>query len=95
LTAQNHIILKHLNLGKEIDQDTTSLPLKKLIGLLQAKSGVINLDIPIETTVEGNTQVDMSKVVWQAITESLGNLLTSPVDSLQALMKDHDENGDG
>jgi hypothetical protein len=95
LTAQNHIILKHLNLGKEIDQDTTSLPLKNLIGLLQAKSGVINLDIPIETTVEGNTQVDMSKVVWQAVTESLGNILTSPVDSLQALMGDHDGNGDG
>jgi len=95
LTAQNHIILKHLNLGKEIDQDATSLPLKNLIGLLQAKSGVINLDIPIETTVEGNTQVDMSEVVWQAVTESLGNILTSPVDSLQALMGDHDGNGDG
>ncbi|WP_110692471.1 DUF748 domain-containing protein [Salinicola halophyticus] len=95
LDAQNHIILKHLNLGKEIDQDETSLPLKRLIGLLQAKSGVINLDIPIETTVEGNTQVDTSEVVWQAVTESLGNILTSPVDSLQALMGDHDGSGDG
>ncbi|WP_110597914.1 DUF748 domain-containing protein [Salinicola lusitanus] len=86
LTAQNHIILKQLDLGKEIDEDATSLPLKNLIGLLQAETGVINLDIPIETTIDGNTQVDMSKVVWQALTESLSNIVTSPIDSLQALI---------
>ncbi|WP_251977762.1 DUF748 domain-containing protein [Salinicola avicenniae] len=86
LTARNHIIIKQLDLGEQTDQDETSLPLKKLVGLLQAESGVIDLDIPIETTVDGDTQVDMSVVIWQAIRESLANLLTSPVDSLQALI---------
>ncbi|GHB17457.1 DUF748 domain-containing protein [Salinicola rhizosphaerae] len=86
LTARNHIILKQLNLGKEVDPDETSLPLKNLIGLLQAESGVIDLDIPIKTTVDGSTQVDMSVVIWQALTESLENLVTSPIDSLQALI---------
>ncbi|WP_110674836.1 DUF748 domain-containing protein [Salinicola sp. RZ23] len=85
LTARNHIILKQLDLGREIDPDASSLPLKNLVALLQAENGVINLNIPIDTTVNGS-QVDMSVVIWQAISESLGNIVTSPIDSLQALI---------
>ncbi|KFF48824.1 hypothetical protein GY26_11145 [Gammaproteobacteria bacterium MFB021] len=85
LTARNHIILKQLDLGREVDPDASSLPLKNLVALLQAESGVINLNIPIDTTVSGSN-VDMSVVIWQAISESLENLLTSPIDSLQSLI---------
>ncbi|WP_106419700.1 DUF748 domain-containing protein [Salinicola tamaricis] len=85
LTARNHIILKQLDLGREVDPDASSLPLKNLVALLQAENGVINLNIPIDTTVNGS-QMDMSVVIWQAISESLENIVTSPIDSLQALI---------
>ncbi|WIX31661.1 DUF748 domain-containing protein [Salinicola sp. JS01] len=90
LTARNHIILKQLDLGREVDPDASSLPLKNLVALLQAESGVINLNIPIDTTVSGSN-VDMSVVIWQAISESLENLVTSPIDSLQALIGSPEE----
>ncbi|MCE3026464.1 DUF748 domain-containing protein [Salinicola sp. DM10] len=90
LTARNHIILKQLDLGREVDPDASSLPLKNLVALLQAESGVINLNIPIDTTVSGSN-VDMSVVIWQAISESLENLVTSPIDSLQALVGSPEE----
>ncbi|MFC0266433.1 DUF748 domain-containing protein [Kushneria aurantia] len=85
LTASNHIIVRRLALGQQVDQDASGLPLKNLIALLQAEDGTINLDIPIETDVDGSS-VDISAVVWQAIRESLENLVTSPVDTLQALI---------
>lgn len=85
LTASNHLVLRRLALGEELDASETSLPLKNLVALLQAQNGQIDLDIPIETSVDGS-RVDISVVVWQAIAESLENLVTSPVDTLQALI---------
>ncbi|WP_162617895.1 DUF748 domain-containing protein [Salinicola halophilus] len=85
LSARNHIVLHRLDLGEEVDASETSLPLKNLVALLQGESGKIDLDIPIDTTIDGS-RVDVSVVVWQAVTESLENLLTSPVDTLQAVI---------
>ncbi|WP_188112381.1 DUF748 domain-containing protein [Salinicola aestuarinus] len=85
LSARNHIVLHRLDLGEEVAPGETSLPLKNFVALLQGESGEIDLDIPIDTTIDGS-RVDVSVVVWQAITESLENLITSPVDTLQAVI---------
>ncbi|RKQ97025.1 uncharacterized protein DUF748 [Kushneria sinocarnis] len=84
LDANNHIILRQLDLGRQVRAGSTDLPLQKLIGLLQAESGVINLDIPVRASLDG-TSLDVSRVVWQAVGEAFENLLTSPVDTLSAM----------
>ncbi|REC95777.1 DUF748 domain-containing protein [Kushneria indalinina] len=89
LVADNHVVLRQLDLGEEVPAGDTSLPLKKLIDVLQGDEGVINLDIPIDASVEG-TGVDVSKVVWQVIGEALENMVTSPIDTLGAMINGGD-----
>ncbi|WP_169713414.1 DUF748 domain-containing protein [Kushneria marisflavi] len=90
LDANNHVVLRQLDLGEEVSNGDTSLPLKTLIGVLQGGDGVINLDIPIDASVEGSG-VDVSKVVWQVIGEAMENMVTSPIDTLDAMINGGDD----
>ncbi|OHV12830.1 DUF748 domain-containing protein [Kushneria phosphatilytica] len=87
LDADNHIILHQLDLGPEVQPGSTDLPLRKLIGLLQGENGVINLDVPVQASLDG-TSLDISRIVWQAVGEAFENLLTSPVETLSAVFGD-------
>ncbi|WP_158521499.1 DUF748 domain-containing protein [Kushneria konosiri] len=93
LDANNHVILRHLDLGEEVPGGDTSLPLKNLIAVLQGEDGVINLDIPIDASVEGGG-VDVSKVVWQIVGEALENMVTSPIETLEAMISGDDDSDD-
>lgn len=89
VTAQNHIVLKQLALSEEPVDSNASLPLRRLVGLLQSDDGVINLDIPIEASVDGSS-VDMTSVVMQIAGEVIQNLVTSPIDTLDAMINGDD-----
>lgn len=47
------------------------------------RRGGIDIDIPIETAVNGDSSVDVSAVVWQVIGEAFENLITSPIKALK------------
>ncbi|SPJ33531.1 DUF748 domain-containing protein [Kushneria phyllosphaerae] len=90
LDADNHVVLRQLDLGEEVPEGDTSLPLKKLIGILKGDDGVINLDIPINASVEG-AGIDVSKVIWQVIGEAMENMVTSPIETLDAMINGDDD----
>ncbi|WP_438768043.1 DUF748 domain-containing protein [Kushneria sp. TE3] len=94
VTAQNHVILRQLALDEEAVDNDASLPLRRLVGLLQSDDGVINLDIPIQATVDGG-EVDISSVVMQVLGEVLKNLATSPIDTLDAMINGDDNDAAG
>ncbi|MFC0339117.1 Uncharacterized protein involved in outer membrane biogenesis [Kushneria avicenniae] len=89
VTAKNHIVLKQLALSEAPVDSDASMPLRRLVGLLQSGDGVINLDIPIEASVKGSS-VDMTSVVTQIAGEVMENLVTSPIDTLDAMINGDD-----
>ena len=93
LDADNHVVLRELDLGEEVPEGDTSLPLKKLIGVLKGDEGVIDLDIPINASVEG-AGINVSEVVWQVVGEALENMVTSPIDTLDAMINGDDDRDD-
>ncbi|WP_456269851.1 DUF748 domain-containing protein [Kushneria sp. AK178] len=94
VSARNHVVLRRLALAEEADGSDISLPLKRLIGLLQGDEGVIDLNIPIEATVDGG-EVDISSVVMQVVGEVLENLATSPIETLDAMINGDDNDTAG
>ncbi|GHC17047.1 hypothetical protein GCM10010082_05060 [Kushneria pakistanensis] len=99
VTASNHVVLRRLALDEEAVDNDASLPLRRLVGMLQGDDGVINLDIPIQATVDGG-EVDIGGVVMQVLGEVLKNLATSPIDTLDAMINGDDndaadENSEG
>ena len=86
LKGSNSVIIKKIKLGKEIeDENTSSLPMGFIIGLLEDKDGIIDIDMP----VEGN--VDEPDFKYGALVfKTLGNLLvkavTSPFTFLGSMM---------
>ncbi len=77
IKGSNSVIVKQMELGKEIeDENVTSLPLGFVIALLEDSDGVIDIDMP----VEGN--VDAPDFKYGAfVFETFGNLLLKAVTS--------------
>lgn len=91
LIANNHVVLQRLELGKEVDASATDLPLKTLIDVLKSEDGVIELDIPMRLPLDEPSAVDFGSVIGQAIREALENLLSSPLETLSAVVDDDGE----
>lgn len=94
LSASNHIVLRRLDLGEQVDESDTSLPLRNLIELLEGDEGVIDIDIPIETSVDGSSSINISAVIWQAISEAFENIITSPIETLGSLIGGEEDGSD-
>ncbi|WP_106477385.1 AsmA family protein [Phytohalomonas tamaricis] len=90
LRADNHVVLHRVDLGAPVPDVQTQLPLKKLVAVLQGDDGVINLNIPLQMSLDG-ASLDIGSVIWQAIGEALENMVTSPGETLSALLG-NDEN---
>ncbi|MCD6007491.1 DUF748 domain-containing protein [Halomonas sp. IOP_31] len=93
LEAQNHLVLRQLQLGEEVDASATDLPLKTLIGVLKNDDGVIELDIPMRLPLDNPGSVDFGSVAGQAIREALENLVSSPLETLSEVAGGGGEDG--
>jgi len=91
LIAKNHVVLHRLELGKEVNASATGLPLKTLIDVLKSEDGVIELDIPMRLPLDEPSAVDFGSVAGQAIREALENLVSSPLETLSAVVDDDGE----
>jgi outer membrane protein OmpA-like peptidoglycan-associated protein len=82
LTASNRLLLNQFELGDKVDsKDATKLPVKFAVSLLKDKDGVIDLDLPIEGSLD-DPKFRIGKIVWQV----LGNLIAKAVTAPFALL---------
>jgi hypothetical protein len=82
LAATNKLRLDQLTFGEHVESPTaTKLPVLLAVSLLKDRDGVINLDLPIEGTLD-----DPQFSVWHVIVQIFVNLVTKAVTSPFALL---------
>jgi hypothetical protein len=82
LAATNRLRLDQLTFGERVDSPTaTKLPVMLAVALLTDRNGVINLDLPIEGTLD-----DPKFSVWGVLVQIFVNLVTKAVTAPFALL---------
>jgi hypothetical protein len=82
LDAQHHIVIEQLEFGdKTASKDAVSLPVKLAVALLKDRNGVIDLNVPVNGTLD-----DPHFKVWPIIWKVLGNILEKAVTAPFALL---------
>jgi hypothetical protein len=82
LAATNKLVLDQLTFGERVDSPTaTKLPVLLAVALLKDRNGVINLELPIEGTLD-----DPKFSVWGVIVQIVVNLFTKAATAPFALL---------
>jgi uncharacterized protein involved in outer membrane biogenesis len=82
LAASNKLVLDQLTFGERVDSPTaTKLPVLLAVSLLKDRNGVINLELPIEGTLD-----DPQFSVWRVVVQIIVNLLTKAMTAPFALL---------
>ncbi|MBE9608622.1 DUF748 domain-containing protein [Chitinilyticum piscinae] len=88
LKASNKVFLDQLTLGEQVDSpDATKLPVKFALSLLTDRKGQINLNIPVEGSLD-DPQFSMGGLIWQVIGNLLEKVVTAPFDALASAFGD-------
>ena len=78
LNSSNNILIKHIKIGSEYrDNNTTPLPLKFAVALLEDSDGVIDIDMPIVGDID-NPDFKYGSLVMKTFFKLIGNAITSP-----------------
>lgn len=86
LKASNQLLLDQLTLGEQVaSPDATNLPVKFALALLTDRKGQINLNLPIEGSLD-DPQFRIGQIIWQVIGNLLSKAVTSPFSALGALL---------
>ena len=86
MTGDNEVVMRDLVLGDQVPYpDAADLPLGLVVALLKDRNGVINLDVPISGNVT-NPEFGFGRVIGNAITSILTNIVTSPFRFLAGLV---------
>ena len=82
LAATNKLRLDQLTFGERVESPTaTKLPVLLAVALLKDRNGVINLDLPIQGTLD-----DPQFSVWRVVVQIFVNLITKAVTAPFALL---------
>ncbi|MDB6059451.1 MAG: hypothetical protein JWO95_3295 [Verrucomicrobiales bacterium] len=85
LKSKNVIILDQLILGEKIPgPDASKLPIKLAIAVLKDRNGKIELDVPIDGSID-DPSFHLGKVIRGAILNVLTKIVTSPFSALGAV----------
>ncbi len=91
LAGENKFVLNKLVLGERVDSpDAMNLPLDLAIALLEDSDGVIDMDLPISGSLD-DPQFSYGRIIWKAILNVLGKIVTSPFHVLGKLLGVSDE----
>ncbi|MBN2781644.1 MAG: DUF748 domain-containing protein [Campylobacterales bacterium] len=86
LNSSNSIIIKNIKLGEEYkDSNTTPLPLRFAIALLEDSDGVIDIDMPIQGDID-NPDFKYRALVFKTFFKLIGSAVTSPFRFLGAIL---------
>jgi len=85
LEGNNHIVLDKLTLGERIDSpDALHLPLELALAILKDSDGRIDLGLPVAGDLR-DPSFSYGAVVWKALGNILGKVVTSPFRALGSL----------
>jgi len=78
LAALHSVKVDQLEFGEKIDSpDAIGLPVKLAVALLKDSQGVIQLDLPVEGTLD-DPQFKIGPVIWKAFVGLLTKIVTAP-----------------
>ncbi|MFI4940405.1 MAG: DUF748 domain-containing protein [Burkholderiales bacterium] len=86
LAGENKFVITKIKLGEHVDSpDAVNLPLDLAIALLEDSDGVIDLDLPITGSLD-DPQFSYGKIIWKAVINVLGKIVTAPFRALGKLL---------
>lgn len=86
LSGENKFVINTLKLGERVEsKDAVDLPLDLAITLLEDSNGIIDLDLPISGSLD-DPQFSYGKIVWKAIVNVIGKVVTAPFRALGKLL---------
>lgn len=78
LTADHQFTINQLQLGERVESaDAVSLPLKLAVALLKDRNGVIDIDLPVQGSLD-DPEFRLGPIIWKAVLSLLGKVVTSP-----------------
>ena len=78
LAGENKFVINKIQLGERVESpDAADLPLDLAIALLEDSDGLIDLDLPIQGSLD-DPQFSYGKIVWKAFVNVLGKIVTAP-----------------
>jgi len=81
LTASNNIVLNQLTFGDKVDGAPASLPVKLAVALLADRNGVININLPVNGSLN-DPQFKLAPIVFKLILNLIAKAITSPFSLL-------------
>jgi len=85
LDAQHHIIVDQLEFGEKTEsKDAVSLPVKLAVALLKDRDGVIDLNLPINGTLD-DPKFKLGPIIWKVFVNILEKAVTAPFALLGSL----------
>lgn len=85
LQSENQLIIDRLVLGERVESPTAKdLPLDLAVALLQDSGGRIELGLPVAGSLD-DPQFSYSQLVWKALGNLLGKIVTAPFRALGAM----------
>ncbi|AXK39751.1 DUF748 domain-containing protein [Crenobacter cavernae] len=85
LKGENRVVINSIKLGEEVhDPDVTPLPLRLAVALLEDSDGIIDLNLPIEGSLD-EPKFSYGHLVWQAIRNVIVKVVTAPFRALASL----------
>jgi hypothetical protein len=85
LDAQHHIIVDQLEFGDNTEsKDAVSLPIKLAVALLKDRNGVIDLNIPVNGTLD-DPKFRLGPLIWKVFVNILEKAVTAPFALLGSL----------
>jgi len=91
LDAKHHIRIDQLEWGEATaTKGEATLPVKFATSLLKDADGVIDLDIPVNGTLD-DPKFRIGPIIWQVIKNLIAKVVTAPFKALGALFKDAEQ----
>ncbi|MFI5118994.1 MAG: DUF748 domain-containing protein, partial [Thermoanaerobaculia bacterium] len=85
LKASNRLLVNQFDFGQKVEsKQATKLPVKFAISLLKDKDGVIDLDLPVEGSLD-DPKFRIGKVIWQILGNLISKAVTAPFSLLGRL----------
>ncbi len=86
LAAENHFLVDQFEFGDKVESKTaTKLPVRLAVSLLRDKDGLIDLDLPIEGSLD-DPKFRLGKVIWKVLGNLIGKAVTAPFSLLGKLL---------
>jgi uncharacterized protein involved in outer membrane biogenesis len=86
LAAQNHFLVDQFEFGDKVESKAaTKLPVRLAVSLLRDKDGLIDLDLPIEGSLD-DPKFRIGKLIWKVLANLIGKAVTAPFSLLGKLL---------